>query len=172
MRGHTMKNRWKDIPWKGLVLLLAILIIVSVIAFVLSSIEGFIAGVIVVFMGFLVSFFRDDLKRVLGLSMTTEAPQPIVIDKDAPIWKHEKIIAKGREKIEKIVSKFEVEKKSSKQEKIAREIVERTTALIATIDLAKSCAIQMKDNDLLQHYEEIAEEIKEIRGRYQLFSPS
>ncbi len=162
-----MKNRWKDIPWKGLVALLVILIVVSIIAFVLSSIEGFIAGVIVVFIGLFVSFFRDDLKRILGLSSEIEESQSIIIDKDAPIWKLEKTIAKGREKIEKIVSKFEVEQKYYKQQKIAREIVERTTALIATIDLAKSCAIQMRNENLLQHYGVIAEEIKEIREKYQ-----
>ena len=152
-----MKNRLKDIPLKGLVGLLVILITVSIVAFVLSSIEGFIAGVVVVFIGLLFSVFRDDLKRVLGLSKKAKEPQPIVIDKNEPMRKLEKTIAKGREKIEKIVSKFEVEQKSYKQQKIAREIVERTTALIATIDLAKSCAIQMRDNDLLQHYDKIAE---------------
>ncbi|MHA1863804.1 MAG: hypothetical protein ACTSWA_08550 [Candidatus Thorarchaeota archaeon] len=167
-----MKNRLKDIPLKGLVVLLVILIVVSIVAFVLSSIEGFIAGVVVVFIGLLFSVFRDDLKRVLGLSKKTEEPQPIVIDKDKPMQKLEKTIAKGREKIEKIVSKFEGEQKSYKQQKIAREIVERTTALIATIDLAKSCAIQMRDKDLLQHYNIIADEIKEIRGRYQSYTVS
>jgi len=165
-----MKNRLKNIPWKGLVVLLVILVIVSITAFVLSSIEGFITGVVVVFIGLLFSIFRDDLKRVLGLSKKAEEPQPIVIDKDEPMRKLEKTIAKGREKIEKIVSKFEVEQKSYKQQKIAREIVERTTALIATIDLAKSCAIQIRDNDLLQHYDIIAEEIKAIRARYQSYT--
>jgi len=165
-----MKNRWKDIPWKGLVGLLVILIVVSIIAFVLSSIEGFMTGVIVVFIGLLVSFFRDDLKRVLGLSKKTEEAQPVVIDKDDSILKIEKTIVKGREKIEKIVSKLEDEQKSHKQQKIAREIVERTTSLIATIDVAKSYAIQMRDGDLQQHYDEIAEEIKEIRGRYQSYT--
>ncbi len=165
-----MQNRWKNIPWIGLVVLLVILIIVSITAFVLSSIEGFITGVVVVFIGLLFSVFRDDLKRVLGLSKKAEEPQAIVIDKDEPMRKLEKTIAKGREKIEKIVSKFEVEQKSYKQQKIAREIVERTTALIATIDLAKSCAIQMRDNNLRQHYDVIAEEIKEIRGRYQSYA--
>lgn len=165
-----MKNRWKEIPWKGLVLLLVILIVVSVIAFVLSSIEGFITRVVVVFIGLLVSFFRDDLKRVLGLSKKTEEAQPIVIDQDEHIRKLEKSIVKGREKIEKIVSKLEGEQKSHKQQKIAREIVERTTSLIATIDVAKSYAIKMRDRNLQQHYDVIAEEIIEIRGRYQSFS--
>ncbi len=165
-----MNNRLKDIPWKGLVVLLVILIIVSIIAFVLSSIEGFMTGVIVVFIGLLVTFFRDDLKRVLGLSKKTEEAQPIVIDQDEHIRKLEKSIVKGREKIEKIVSKFEIEQKSYKQQKIAREIIERTTSLIATIDVAKSYAIQMRDSNLQQHYDEISEEIKEIRGRYQSYT--
>lgn len=165
-----MNNRLKDIPWKGLVVLLMILIIVSIIAFVLSSIEGFITGVVVVFIGLLFTFFRDDLKRVLGLSKKTEEAQPIVIDKDDHILKLEKTIVKGREKIEKIVTKFEIEQKSYKQQKIAREIVERTTSLIATIDVAKSYAIQMRDKNLQQHYDEIAEEIKEIRGKYQSYT--
>lgn len=165
-----MNNRLKDIPWKGLVVLLVILVIVSIIAFVLSSIEGFITGVVVVFIGLLFTFFRDDLKRVLGLSKKKEEAQPIVIDKDDHILKLEKTIVKGREKIEKIISKFEIEQKSYKQQKIAREIVERTTSLVATIDVAKSYAIQMKDKNLQQHYDEIAEEIKEIRGRYQTYT--
>ena len=165
-----MNDHKKDFSWKGVVILLVILIVVSIIAFVLSSIESFVAGIFVVFIGLVLSFFRDDMKRFLGLTAKTEDPQPIVIDDDERIRKLEKTIAKGREKIEKIVSKFQAEEKSHKQQKIARDIVERTTALIATIDQAKSYSIQMTDINLQQHYDEISKEIKEIRERYQNIS--
>ncbi|MHA1577426.1 MAG: hypothetical protein ACTSU3_08710 [Candidatus Thorarchaeota archaeon] len=162
-----MNEHKRDFSWKGVIALLVILVVVSIIAFVLSSIESFVAGVFVVFIGLVLSFFRDDMKRFLGLTRDTEDPQPIVIEEDDHFQKLEKTIAKGREKLEKIISKFETEEKSIKQQKIAREIVERTTALIAAIDQAKSYAIQMRDNNLQMHYDEISEEIKEIRERYQ-----
>lgn len=160
-----MNDHKKDFSWKGVVILLVILVVVSIVAFVLSSIEGFVAGVFVVFIGFVLSFFRDDMKRFLGITRKIEEPEPIVIDDDY-LRKLEKTIAKEREKIEKIVSKFEAEPKPYKQQKIAREIVERTTASIAKIDQAKSYAIQMKDTNLQQHYDEISEEIKVIREKY------
>ena len=163
-----MNNHKKDFSWKGVVILLVILIVVSIIAFVLSSIESFVAGVFVVFIGLVLSFFRDDMKRFLGLARETEDPHPIQYDEADHIRKLEKAITKGREKIEKIVSKFQ--EKSDKQQKMAREIVERTTALIATIDQAKSYAIQVRDNNLQQHFDEISEEIREIRERYQNIS--
>ena len=165
-----MNDHRKDFSLIGLVALLVILVAVSIIAFALSSIEGFVTGVVVVFIGLLVSFFRDDMKRFLGLTRKTEEPQPIVINEDDHIRKLEKTIAKGREKVEKIVSKFESAEKSEKQQKMAREIVERTTALIATIDQAKSYAIQVRDNNLQQHFDEISKEIREIRERYQNIS--
>lgn len=165
-----MNNHKKDFSWKGVVILLVILIVVSIIAFVLSSIESFVAGVFVVFIGLVLSFFRDDMKRFLGLARETEDPQPIVFNEADHIRKLEKAITKGREKIEKIVSKFKAAEKSEKQQKMAREIVERTTALIATIDQAKSYAIQVRDNNLQQHFDEISKEIREIRERYQNIS--
>ncbi|MHA1479861.1 MAG: hypothetical protein ACTSQZ_00340 [Candidatus Thorarchaeota archaeon] len=165
-----MNDYKKDFSWKGVVILLVILIAVSIIAFVLSSIESFLAGVFVVFIGLVLSFFRDDMKRFLGLTTKTEDSQPIVIDEDDHIRKLEKTITKGREKVEKTVSKFEAAEKSDKQQKMAREIVERTTALIATIDQAKSYAIQKREMNLQQHYAEISEEIRGIRERYQNIS--
>jgi len=110
------------------------------------------------------------MKQFLGLTTKTEDPQPIVIDEDDHIRKLEKTITKGREKVEKIVSKFQAAEKSDKQQKMAREIVERTTALIATIDQVKSYAIQVRDNNLQQHFDEISKEISEIRERYQNIS--
>ncbi|MHA2384372.1 MAG: hypothetical protein ACXACT_17500 [Candidatus Thorarchaeota archaeon] len=94
--------------------LIVILIIVSIIAFLLSSIEGFLAGVVVIFIGFLISFFRDDLKRVLGLSTQQKEPTPAVEAEEDPLEKLDKMInlemdkkiAKERQNLAKTIAKY------------------------------------------------------------------
>ena len=99
-------------PWAGYVILVLLLIILSIVAFILSNIEGFLAGVIVIFMGFILSFFRDDLRRILGLSKQKQAPPtaPPKSDKEDKealeglmLDKLEMDITKEREKIEKAI---------------------------------------------------------------------
>jgi predicted neutral ceramidase superfamily lipid hydrolase len=69
---NTVNSESNSFSWKGLAALIVILIIVSIIAFLLSSIEGFLAGVVVIFIGFLISFFRDDrLKKTLLINWTS-----------------------------------------------------------------------------------------------------
>ncbi len=149
---------------KGIVGLIIILVIVSIIAYVLSSIEGFITGIVVIFIGFLLSFFRDDLRRILGLTSKEKEPTPIVVEESDAVEKLDKKITKERQTIAKLISKYKV--KPEKQQKIALEIVEETTALIALLAQAKSHAIRKKDSHLVQHYEEMAQEIQGIRERY------
>jgi len=160
--------------WKGLAALIVILIIVSIIAFLLSSIEGFLAGVIVIFIGFLISFFRDDLKRVLGLSAQQKEPTPVAEAEEDPLEKLDKMITldmdkkitKERQSIAKTIAKYN--EKPKKQQKLGPEIVEKATALLALLDQAKSHAIQSNKPDLVAHYEQIVVEIEGIREKYSL----
>jgi hypothetical protein len=145
---------------------------VSVIAFLLSSIEGFLAGVVVIFIGFLLSFFRDDLKRVLGLSTQQEKSTPVAEVEEDPlenldrmiILDMDKKIAKERKSIAKTIAKYN--EKPKKQQKIGIEIVGKTTALIALLDQAKSQAIQSGKPELVAHYDQIVVEIEGIREKY------
>ena len=168
----TMNSESKSFSWKGLAVLIVILIIVSIIAFILSSIEGFLAGVIVIFIGFLLSFFRDDLKRVLGLSAQRKESTPVAQVEEAPLEQLDKMIqldmdkkiAKERQSLAKTIAKYN--EKPKKQEKLGSEIVEEATALLALLDQAKSQAIQSGNHDLISHYDEIAAEIDGIREKY------
>ncbi|MDF1539883.1 MAG: hypothetical protein P1Q69_13365 [Candidatus Thorarchaeota archaeon] len=164
-----MNDESKGFSWLGFAALIIILVIVSIVAFALSSIEGFLAGVVVIFIGFLLSFFRDDIKRILGLS-SGKAKEPAAspteetksLD-DLVLLNIEQKIAKGRKKLAKTKAKYDVEEKEKKKQKMEQELLEESTALIATIDQAKSYAIQQKDPDLVQHYDSIAQEVEEIR---------
>ncbi len=149
---------------KGFVGLIVILVIVSIIAYVLASIEGFITGIVVIFIGFLLSFFRDDLRRILGLTRKDEEPTPVVVEERDPIEKLDKRITKERQTIAKLITKHKA--KPEKQHKIALEIVEETTALLALIDQTKAHAIRKKDSHLVHHYEEMEQEIQGIHERY------
>ncbi|MFW9834794.1 MAG: hypothetical protein ACFFEK_12415 [Candidatus Thorarchaeota archaeon] len=167
-----MNSESNGFSWKGLAALIVILIIVSIIAFLLSSIEGFLAGVVVIFIGFLISFFRDDLKRVLGLSPQQKEPTPVAEDEENPLDLLDKMInldmdkkiAKERQSIAKTIAKYN--EKPKKQQKLGLEIVEEATALLALLDQAKSQAIQSGKPDLVAHYEQIAVEIEGIREKY------
>jgi hypothetical protein len=169
-----MASDSNSFSWKGLIALIVILIIVSVIAFVLSSIESFLAGVVVIFIGFLLSFFRDDLKRMLGLSSPQKEPTPLVATEESPTEQLDKMvlmdldkkIAKERQKIAKTIAKYN--EKPKKQEKLGHEIVEECSALLALIDRAKSQAIQMDDAKLVQHYVTLSIEVESTRDKYVL----
>ena len=169
----TMTSESSSFSWKGLVVLVAILAIVSIVAFVLSSIEGFLAGVVVIFIGFLLSFFRDDLKRALGLSSQHRELTPTIESEEASLDSLDKMIlldldkkiAKERQNLAKTIAKYN--EKPKKQEKLESEIVEEATALLALLDRAKSQAIQADKPDLITHYEQIALEVEEIRKTYQ-----
>lgn len=166
-------------PWLGYIILTILLVILSIIAFILSTLEGFLAGVMVIFMGFVLSFFRDDLRRILGISKGKQveqvqpAPTPEqekeTLD-ELMLDKLERDITKGREKVEKLISKFEHADKEKKKSKIARDIVENCTRLIATIDQAKSQSIRRKDSALQSHFDGIADEIEAIRTKYRSFA--
>jgi hypothetical protein len=168
----TMNSESNSFSWKGLAALIVILIIVSIIAFLLSSIEGFLTGVVVIFIGFLISFFRDDLKRVLGLSTPQKEQIPVAEVEEKPLEKldkkiildMDKKIAKERQSLAKIIAKYN--EKPKKQQKLALEIVKEATALLALLDQAKSQAIQSGKKALVAHYEQIAVEIEEIREKY------
>ncbi len=168
----TMNSESTSFSWKGLTVLLVILIIVSIIAFILSSIEGFLAGVVVIFIGFLLSFFRDDLKRTLGLSSKQKESTQITKTEEDPLDKLNKMIqldmdkkiAKERQNLAKTIAKYN--EKPKKQQKLGSEVVEEATALLALLDQAKSQAIQSGNHDLVAHYQEIAVEIEEIREKY------
>ena len=169
---NTVNSESNSFSWKGLTALIVILIIVSIIAFLLSSIEGFLAGVVVIFIGFLLSFFRDDLKRVLGLSAPQKEPTSVVEVEEDPVGTLDKMIhlnmdkkiAKERQSIAKTIAKYN--EKPKKQEKLGIEIVKEATALLALLDQAKSQAIQSGKHDLVAHYEQIAVEIEGIREKY------
>ena len=169
---RIVNDKSSGFSWKGLSALIIILVIVSIIAFILSSIEGFLAGVIVIFIGFLLSFFRDDLKRVLGLSTQRKESTSVVQVEEDSLVKLDKMIildmdkkiAKGRQNIAKAIAKYY--EKPKKQQKLGLEIVEEATALLALLDQAKSQAIQSGKPDLIAHYEEIAVEIEGIREKY------
>ena len=169
---NAVNSESNSFSWKGLVALVVILIIVSIIAFLLSSIEGFLAGVVVIFIGFLISFFRDDLKRVLGLSAQQKTPAPVVEAEEDPLEQLDKMItldmdkkiAKERQSIAKTIAKYN--EKPKKQQKLGFEIVEEATTLLALLDQAKSQAIQSGKPDLVAHYEQIAVEIEGIREKY------
>jgi hypothetical protein len=158
--------------WKGLVVLIVFLIIVSIIAFLLSSIEGFLAGVVVIFIGFLISFFRDDLKRVLGFSTQQKKPTPVAEAEEDPLEKLDKMIildmdkkiAKERQSIAKTIAKYN--EKPKKKQKLGFEIVEKATTLLALLDQAKSQGIQSGKPNLVAHYEQIIVEIEGIREKY------
>jgi len=167
-----MNSESNSFSWKGLAALIIILIIVSIVAFILSSIEGFLAGVVVIFIGFLLSFFRDDLKRTLGLSSKQKETTQVTTTEEDPIEKLDKMIqldmdkkiAKERQNIAKTIAKYD--EKPKKQQKLGLEIVEEATTLLALLDQAKSQAIQSGNHDLVVHYEEIAVEIEGIREKY------
>ncbi len=167
-----MNSESNSFSWKGLAALIVILIIVSIIAFILSSIEGFLAGVVVIFIGFLISFFRDDLKRILGLSSKQKEPTTVTEVEEDPLDKLDKMIqldmdkkiAKERQNLAKTIAKYN--EKPKKQQKLGSEIIEEATALLALIDQAKSQAIQSGNHDLVAHYQEIAVEIEGIREKY------
>jgi hypothetical protein len=169
---NAVNSESSSISWKGLVALIVILVIMSIIAYLLSSIEGFLAGVIVIFIGFLVSFFRDDLKRVLGLSTQQEKPTPVAEVEEESLERldrkitldMDKKIAKERQRIAKTIAKYN--DKPKKQQKLGLEIVEEATTLLALLDRAKSQAIQSGKPDLVAHYEQIAVEIEGIREKY------
>ncbi|TFG97254.1 hypothetical protein E4H12_09095 [Candidatus Thorarchaeota archaeon] len=167
-----MNSESNSFSLKGLAVLIVILIVVSIIAFLLSSIEGFLAGVVVIFIGFLISFFRDDMKRVLGLSTQEKEPTPVAEAVEDPLDKLDKMInssmdqkiAKERQSIAKTIAKYD--EKPKKQQKIGLEIVKEATALLALLDQAKSQAIQSSKHDLVAHYEQIVVEIEGIREKY------
>ena len=167
-----MNSESNSFSWKGLAALIVILIIVSIIAFLLSSIEGFLAGVIVIFIGFLISFFRDDLKRVLGLSTQHKEPTPVAEVEEDSLDKLDRMInlemdkkiTKERQSIAKTIAKYN--EKPKKQQKLGLEIVEEATTLLALLDQAKSQAIQSGKPDLVAHYEQIMVEIEGIREKY------
>ena len=164
-----MNDVSKGFSWVGFAVLVIILICISIIAFALSSIEGFLAGVVVIFIGFLLSFFRDDIKRILGLSggkaegpAATPAEDTKSLD-SMVLLNIEQKIAKGRKKLAKTKAKYDVEDKEKKRKKMEQDLLEESTELIATIDQAKSLAIQQQDEELIKLYEEIAQEIEKIR---------
>lgn len=167
-----MNSESNSFSWKGLTALIIILIIVSIIAFLLSSIEGFLTGVVVIFIGFLISFFRDELKRVLGLSKSQKEPTPVVVVEEDPLDKLDKMIqldidkkiAKERQNLAKTIAKYN--EKPKKQQKLAFTIIQEATALLALLDQAKSQAIQSGNHGLVAHYEQIAVEIGGIREKY------
>ena len=169
---NTVNSESNSFSWKGLAALIVILIIVSIIAFLLSSIEGFLAGVVVIFIGFLISFFRDDLKRVLGLSTQQKGPTPVAEAEEDPLDNLDKMIhlnmdkkiAKERQSLAKTIAKYN--EKPKKQQKLGFEIVKEATALLALLDQAKSQAIQSSKHDLVAHYEQIVVEIEGIREKY------
>ncbi|TXT56680.1 MAG: hypothetical protein BAJATHORv1_20273 [Candidatus Thorarchaeota archaeon] len=163
-----MNDTETGFSWKGFAALIILLLIVSIVAFIISSIEGFITGVVAVFMGFLLSFFRDDIKRMLGLSDSSskaETPMPTK-EESKQLAKLEKYVAKRREKIAKAISKFESKETPKKRRKIAQEIVELATSTIFLIDQIKSQAILLNHPQLMAHYEKISQEIEMIKARY------
>jgi hypothetical protein len=169
---NIVNSESNSFSWKGLAALIVILIIVSIIAFLLSSIEGFFAGVVVIFIGFLISFFRDDLKRVLGLSTQQKEPTPVAEVEEDSLEKLDKMIildmdkkiAKERQSLAKTIAKYN--EKPKKQQKLGLEIVQKTTTLLAMLDQAKSQAIQSGKPELVAHYEQIIVEIEGIREKY------
>jgi hypothetical protein len=173
---YTLNSESNSFSWKGLAALIVILIIVSIIAFLLSSIEGFLAGVVVIFIGFLISFFRDDLKRALGLSAQQKEPTPVTEavsePEEDPLDKLDKMIhlnmdkkiTKERQSLAKTIAKYN--EKPKKQQKLGLEIVKEASALLALLDQAKSQAIQSGKPELVAHYEQIQVEIEGIREKY------
>jgi hypothetical protein len=169
---NTLNRESNSFSWKGLAALIVILIIVSIIAFLLSSIEGFLAGVVVIFIGFLISFFRDDLKRVLGLSAQQEKPTPVTEAEEDPLDTLDKMIhlnmdkkiAKERQSLAKTIAKYN--EKPKKQQKLGLEIVKEASTLLALLDQAKSQAIQSGKPELVAHYEQIQAEIEGIREKH------
>ncbi len=152
---------------RGFLVLIIILLIISVIAFALSSIEGFLTGIIVTFIGLVLSFFRDDIKRAVGYGKSTNDPQ-IRVESVNMAEKLDKKIAKERLNLAKLESKFEA--KPKKQAKLRFGIVEEATALLVLIDQAKTDAIRNGNPALAQHYEDMALEIETVRERYQNLS--
>ena len=145
---------------------------ISIVAYLLSSIEGFVAGVLAAFIGFLVSFFKSDIKRYLGLKEEKELPKIEVDtnDKQAQvdlkiIRKLEKKIGKQRQKLAKEVVQYNPAMKEKKRRKIDQDIVEEATELIGLLDSAKGRAIQLGESELVSHYDQILAEIKETRRK-------
>ena len=149
----------------GLGALIMLLILVSAISFILSSVEGFLAGIFVIFIGFILSFFRDDIKTVLGISKEKpEIPKPAPKEKD-PLYEIEKRISKGREKVAKAVVKYESEYKPEKRAKRARGIYEEASQLLAALHQAKMYAIRKDNPKLVDHYEELIQDVEETRDK-------
>ncbi len=162
----TLNDKASNIPWRGLLGLIVILTVISIIAYQLSSIGGFIAGVFAVFVGLIVSFFRSDLKRILGLEKKDEYREVPVVEADADkkhIRKLEKKIAKERTKLAKTVGEYDENLADKKKRKLDQEILRNSTEVIALLDQAKAHAIQLKEDELVEHYEGIIEAIEEIR---------
>lgn len=167
LEGNPLK-----VTWKGIVGLVVILIGISIVAYLLSSLEGFVAGVLAVFIGFLVSFFRSDIKRYLGLQKEKELPKIEVETEDKEgqedlkiIRKLEKKIGKQRQKLAKEVVEYNPALPEKKRRKVDQDIVEEATELIGLLDSAKGRAIQLGEPELVSHYDEILGEIKETREK-------
>ncbi|MGV9103492.1 MAG: hypothetical protein ACOC3C_05200 [Candidatus Thorarchaeota archaeon] len=160
------------VSWKSILGLIIILSGISVVAYLLSSIQGFIGGVLAVFIGFLVSFFRSDIKRFLGLTEEKELPK-IEVDADDKqaqedlqiIRKLDKKIGKGRQKLAKEVVEYNPSLPEKKRWKVDQDIIEEAAGLIGLLDSAKARAIQLGEPKLVNHYEEILKEIEEIRQK-------
>ncbi len=148
---------------RGLGILFIVLIIVSIFSFILSSIEGFLTGVVVIFIGFLLSFFRDDIKSFLGISKEKAKPAPIEIKKDDPITYIEKGIAKGRKKLTKAIVKNESEYSPEKKKKRSQDIFFEASTLLTVLNQAKGYAIQKGNPELVRHYEELIREVEAQR---------
>lgn len=149
----------------GIGVLITLLILVSAISFILSSIEGFLAGVFVIFFGFLLSFFKDDIRNALGISKkepSTTVSEPEEKDR---IYNIEKRISKGREKVAKAVVKYESEYKPEKRAKRARDIYEEASQLLAALQQAKMYAIRKDNPELVVHYEELIQDVEETRDK-------
>ncbi len=164
-----MNTEKKNRPWKGYFVLILLLIILSIIAFILTSIEGFVAGVIVIFIGFVLSFFRDDLKLILGLAGSARQPTPTVVEDKATLTRLrelEKEIVKRREKLQKAISKYEEKEKPEKKPKYARQVVEEATSLMARLDQARWEAARAGNENIAQHYVVLLKEIEATREAY------
>lgn len=146
------------------------LVILSVIAFAISSMEGVLAGIVVIFIGFLMSFFRDDIKRFLGVSFEKKESTTDPLTERHRIIKIQKYLVKRRwqskERKLRKQSQTTIMNQNMKKQNIAKYIVELSTSLLGTIDCVKSCAIQLQNLALLQHYETIYHEVHQIREDY------
>jgi hypothetical protein len=165
-RRTPVNSRTANVPWKGALGLIIILITISIIAYHLSSIGGFIAGVLAVFVGLIVSFFRTDLKRILGLEKEEEYRDVPTVEVDADkkeLRKLEKKIGKERTKLAKTMAEFDDSLPEKKKRKLDQEILEHSTLVVALLDQAKARAIHLGATDLVTHYNEIQVEVEDIR---------